>query len=127
MNVLDESLIKQLSFPDCLVERMDFNPKKKELIIYVQGGWLDIDAGIKFKRTVLSFSQWEKLSIRKFDSRQEKWESLKAEKAEFLTDIPEIKIFDSTVKLSGFSNSTGFWIEWCFSNVKVQIHYEEEE
>ena len=45
MRNLDEIMMKNLSFPDFSVEKMEFLPEQKTLKIFVECAWLAVDGG----------------------------------------------------------------------------------
>ncbi|MES2344535.1 MAG: hypothetical protein V4494_01160 [Chlamydiota bacterium] len=119
MKKINKKMMKNLSFPDFEVEKMEFSSQEKTLRIFVEGAWLDIDGGSKLGKGVLLFTGWETLSITKFNSNTQKWSPLEEFSAQPLKDLCEVKFFDSTVSLSGFSKETGQWIEWKIVNTKM--------
>ncbi len=123
MQTVDPNSYNELSFPDFSVETMNFDEKKKELTIITNGGFLDSYSGPEFKQCRLFFYQWESLVIKKFYYDRPECEYLNGENFELLKDLPEVEISESEVLLTGFSSSSGEWIEWLFKNLKIKIEY----
>ena len=125
MKNLNENMMKNLSFPDFQVEKMEFSPREKILKVYVEGAWLDADGGTKLGKGVLFFNGWEALSIRRYNSETEKWSLIDVEPpVEQLIDLCEFKFIDSTVFLFGFGKNLGQWMEWEIVNAKMHGEFE---
>ena len=124
MRILDKNMMKKLSFPDFDVEKMEFLPQKKMLKIFIDGAWLDIEEGMQLGKGVLFFSDWENLSIRRFDSTIEKWFTVEELRIECLEDLCEVKFSDSTVSLCGFGKKNGQWMEWKIVNTKMHAEFD---
>lgn len=114
MKILNEKMVKNLSFPDFEVEKI--------LKIFVKGAWLEMDGGIQLGKGILFFKNWKSLSINRFNPTSEKWSPM--EKAESLKDLCEVKFFDSITSLCGFGNHTGQWIEWKIANAKMHAEFD---
>ncbi len=123
MKNLNEDMMKNLSFPDFEVEKIQFSPQEKILEIFVEGAWLDIDGGIKLGRGVLFSKEWQSLSINRFNPITEKWSTVEEFSPEPLRDICEFKFFDSTVSLYGFGKHVGQWIEWRIVNAEMHAEF----
>ena len=124
MKILNENMIKNLSFPDFEVEKMEFFLQEKVLKISVEGAWLEINGGIQLGKGVLFFKDWESLSINRFNSTSEKWSPIEEASAESLRDLCEVKFFDSVISLCGFGSHTGQWIEWKIVNAKIYAEFD---
>lgn len=124
MTKLNKEMMKNLSFPDFQVEKMEFSQKNKSLKIFVDGAWLDMEKGQELGKGVLFFDDWENLSIHAFNPTSEKWITIDIEEFEPLKDICEAKFNESTVQLFGFSKYLGLWIEWKIENAKMHAEFE---
>lgn len=125
MKILNENMMKNLSFPDFEVEKMEFSPQKKILKIFVEGAWLDVDGGTKLGKGILFFNEWKSLTIYRFDPSTEKWSSADDEfPAEQLRALCEVNFFGSTISLSGFGKQLGQWMEWKIVNAKMHAEFE---
>lgn len=124
MKILDEKAMQNLSFPDFDVEKIEFVPKEKKVKIFVEGAWLDIDGGFQLGRGILYFSDWENLSISRFDPHTEKWTYLNELAAEPLKDLCEVKFADPTICLYGFGKQTGYWMEWKIQKAKMHAEFD---
>lgn len=58
MKFLDEKIMKTLSFSDFDVEKIELSPKGKELKIFVEGAWLDVDRDSPLGKGILYFKDW---------------------------------------------------------------------
>lgn len=123
MTYLDAQMMKNLSFPDFEVEKMELSPQEKTLKIFVEGAWLDIDGGTKLGKGVLFFKGWESLAINRFNPITEKWSLVEEVSPETLRDLCEIKFFDASISLSGFGKTLGQWMEWRISNVDMHAEF----
>lgn len=124
MKYLNEDMIKNLSFPDFSVKKMEFSPREKILNIFVDGAWLEVDGGTKLGKGTIFFEEWESLSVYRFNPDTEKWSHLDESSAETLRDLCEIKFFNSTISLCGFGKQTGQWIEWRIVNAKKHAEFD---
>lgn len=124
MIVLDEKMMKNLSFPDFDVEKMEFSFEEKKMKIFIEGGWLNIGRGSLLGEGVLYFEDWENLIISRFDPFTEKWSDVNKPAIEPLKDLCDVKFSDSTICLYGFGKNTGHWMEWKIQ--KAQVHAEFE-
>ncbi len=124
MKILDENMMKNLSFPDFDVEKIEFSPKEKKLKIFVEGAWLDINGGFELGKGVLCFSNWEDLSISRFDPCAEKWSNISEVKVEPLKDLCEVRFDDSTICLYGFGKQIGHWMEWKIQKAKMHAEFD---
>ncbi len=122
--ILNESIMRNLSFPDFEVKKMEFSSREKTLIIFVGGAWLDRNEGSELGKGILFFNDWESLSIRRFDPLKEKW-SVDEFPIEQLRDICDFKFIDSTIYLCGFGKEKGQWIEWKIVNAKMHAEFEQ--
>jgi hypothetical protein len=125
MRSLNEDMMKNLSFPDFEVEKMEFFPQEKTLKIFVEGAWLDLDGGSKLGKGALFFKEWDSLSINRFDPATEKWSLVEGIPVEPLRDLCETKFFDSTVSLCGFGKQMGQWLEWKIVNAKMHAEFDQ--
>jgi hypothetical protein len=123
MKVLDKSMMSNLSFPDFCVKKLDFSLKKKNLKLFVEGAWLDIDGGEQLGRGILFFDGWSSLTIKRFNPISESWSHLPNTELESLKDICEFKSIDSTFYIYGFGKQTGYWIEWKICNSKSHAEF----
>lgn len=124
MHILDEDMMKNLSFPDFDVEKMEFNPEKKTLKVFVEGAWLDVNGGVLLNKGVLFFSDWDSISISRYDNDLEKWVEVEINNAEELRDLCEVIWSNSNVHLCGFSRQLGDWTEWKIFNTKMHAEFE---
>lgn len=124
MKILDEKTMKTLSFSDFDVEKIEFFPKEKELKIFVEGAWLDIDRDAPLGKGILYFEDWVHFSISKFDPYTEKWSDVNEIAVEPLKDLCEVKFTNSTVCLFGFGKQSGHWMKWKIQKVKMHAEFE---
>lgn len=130
MKILDEDMMKNLSFPDFDIEKMEFSPEKKILKVFVEGAWLDINGGMLLNKGILFFSDWDFLSISRYDNLLEKWIEVEINNAEELRDLCEVNWLNPNVCLCGFSKQLGDGMEWKIFNTKMHAEFEllpEEE
>lgn len=120
---LDEKMMKNLSFPDCEIEKFEFFPKEKILKIFLDGAWLDIDDGCQLGKGFVSFDEWENLLISRFSPKTEKWSPVDELTAEFLSDICEVKFSSPIVSLYGFGEKIGHWMEWKIYKAKMHAEF----
>ncbi len=123
MRILDAEMMKHLSFPDCLVEKMELSHGKKHLVVMVDGAWLDLSGGQALGRGVLYFSDWSELMVRAWDHTTETWSTLEGESIEILRELCEAKFDDKTACLRGFGERSGRWIEWKMDAVMVRSEF----
>lgn len=124
MKILDEKLMKNLSFPDFDVEKMEFNPEKKTLKVFVTGARLEIDGGLLLDNGFLFFWEWGNLSIIRYDHVIDKCFELEFSNAEELIDLCEVKWLNSDVFLCGFGKQIGQWVEWRIFNTKMHAEFK---
>lgn len=124
MQILDEDMMKNLSFPDFDVEKMEFIPEKKTLKVFVAGAWLDVNGGMLLNKGVLFFNNWDSLSIIRYDHALEKLFEVEIAHAEELSDLCEVIWLNSDVSLCGFGKQVGHWIEWKILNTKMRAEFE---
>jgi hypothetical protein len=105
MQFFDNEAMRNLSFPDINVEKMQFSSTGKNLAIFISGGWLDTNGGQQLGRGVLHFKNWEKLTIRRYYSDTEKWAQL---------DESTIEPF-------------GLWMEWKIQKAKMYAEFERKD
>lgn len=117
-------MMKNLSFPDFEVEKMEFSRQEKLLKIFIEGAWLDVGKGTKLGKGILFFKEWGALSISRFNPIKEKWSPVEDFSPESLRDLCEVKFFDSTVSLCGFGKQTGQWMEWKIIKPKMHAEFE---
>jgi hypothetical protein len=125
MKILNENMMKYLSFPDSDVKKINFSQKNKTLKFFIEGAWLDLEDGQELGKGFLSFEDWKNLTIRAYHSSIKKWENIDIKKIEHLNDICEIKFAPSSVSLAGFSKNCGLWTEWNIENAKMHAEFEE--
>ena len=124
MKILDEKTMKNLSFPDFDVEKIEFSPEGNELKIFVEGACLDINGGSLLGKGILYFKDWENLSMSWFDPNTEKWLDVNEAAIEPLKDLCEVKFVDSTIYLYGFGKQFGYWMEWKIQKTKMHAEFE---
>lgn len=120
----NERSMKNLSFPDFEVEKMEFLPEQKILKIYVQGAWLEENGGKILGKGILFFKNWETLSMRRYDPILEKWFEEEIANFEELRDLSEVKFFNSNAFLNGFGKRVGHWLEWKIVNTTMYAEFE---
>lgn len=121
MKTLNKNQMKYLSFPDFGVEKVEFIPKEKKLIIVVEGAYLDENEGQLLGKGTLFFNEWEDISFRKYDFNADTWSVVNESDFEPLKDICEEKFDGSTVYLCGFGKLSGQWMEYKIQNAKIQF------
>ncbi|NGX46713.1 MAG: hypothetical protein K1000chlam3_00074 [Chlamydiae bacterium] len=124
MKILDEKVMKNLSFPDFDVEKIEFFPKDKKLKIYIEGAWLDVDGGSQLGRGILYFNDWENFLVSRFDPDTEQWLLINVFDIEPLKDLCEVKFNNETICLYGFGKRTGHWIEWKIQKTKMCAEFD---
>lgn len=119
--------MKNLSFPDIDVEKMEFSPVEKVLRVFISGAWLDIkgENSKQLGKGILFIDAWDTLSIQQFDALEEKWEILNTSAPEFLRDLCEVKLSDNTISLCGFGKESGVWVEWKINHAKIHAEFDE--
>lgn len=123
MKILNSDDLTHISFPDFEVEKMVYSPHEKSLKIFVENAWLDRDGGFELGKGCLLFSEWDSISINRFDSILEKWSEVNIFPIEALRDLCEVKISDSNISLCGFGKETGQWMEWRIINAKMHAEF----
>jgi hypothetical protein len=125
MKILDENIMKDLSFPDFEIEKFEFSPERKILKIFIEGAWLNIDRGSLLGKGVLCFNDWTNLSISRFDPCTEIWSNVnELTIVEPLKDLCEIKFANSTVYLCGFGKQSGHWVEWKLQGPQMHAEFD---
>lgn len=124
MKILDETTMKNLSFPDFEVEKIEFSSEEKKLKIYIEGAWLDLNGGCQLGRGILYFNDWEDFSINRFDPQTEKWSHINASDVDPLKDICEVKFSDTFICLYGFGKQIGHWLEWKIQKAKMHAEFD---
>ena len=124
MKILDEKIMKNLSFPDFDIEKIELSFKEKQITIFVDGAWLDIDGGSQLGKGVLYFNDWENLSISRFNPHTEKWSDANESAIEPLKDLCEVKFVGSTICLYGFGAQIGHWMEWRIQKAKMHAEFD---
>ncbi len=124
MQIFDADVLKEISFPDVRVEKMEFLPNEKMLKVSINRASLDIGEGTLLGKGVLFFYNWENISIRKYDTPTKEWSDLDPYRAETLVDLCETTFFDSNVSLCGFSKESGQWLEWKIINTQMHAEFE---
>lgn len=117
---LKKENMKHLSFLDFQVEKIEFHPKKKKLKVFVDGAWLDTNGGHQLGKGVLFFENWDDLSVDNFDSTGTRFEP----PIEYLEDLCELEIDDSSVVLRGFGKELGHWVKWKIINPRMHAEFE---
>jgi len=113
MKILDKITMKNLSFPDIEVQKMELSFQEKVLKIFVEGACLDINGkGLKLNKGMLFFNGWKSLSISKFNHVHENWIEVDISSTEPLNDLCECLFSELEVSLRGFGKITGEWLEW---------------
>ena len=114
--------MSNLSFPDFDVEKMEFSRQEKTLKVFVEGAWLDENGGEMLGRGILFFSNWDFLSINRFDSDTNTLTPLE-NIPEYLTDLCEADFLNSDVSLCGFGEKTGKWLEWRLKHTEMHAEF----
>lgn len=127
MKVLSETMIKNLSFPDAKVTKMEFFFEKKILKIYVTSAWLDLKEGIKLEKGVLFFNDWKSLLAKRFDPEKKTWSNVNLDSIEQLKDICEVVFSGRSVSLRGFGIKSGHWIEVDITSPKMHAEFEDNK
>lgn len=115
--------IKNLSFPDFDIEKIEFSQEEKTLKIFIEGAWLEENGGELLGRGILFFHNWESISIHRFNSDTRTW-TLIDNTSENLTDLCEVNFFNSDVSLFGFGTKTGKWLEWRIKHTEAHAEFE---
>ena len=126
MKRLKENEIIRLSFPDFDVRKIDFSNRDKNLKIFLDGAYLDLEEGMELGPGILFFDDWKNFTIRAFDAISDKWTDIDNENFEPLREICEFKFTDSTINLYGFTKHSSKWVEWNIESAKIQAEFEEK-
>ncbi len=125
MKILDENIIKNLSFPDFDIEKIAFFPEKKILKIFIEGAWLEVDGGSLLGKGVLCFYDWADFSISRFDPYIKNWSKVEElTNVEPLKDLCEMKFANSIIYLYGFGKQIGYWMEWKIQKPKMYAEFD---
>lgn len=124
---LDEMEMRNLSFPNFEVEKIEFSLEQKTLKFFMEDVGLKENDEINLGKCVLFFSDWESLTITRFNPVTETWMLVPVENAdsEYLKYICESKFFDSSVCLSGFDEKNQ-QLEWKIINTKMYAEFEPD-
>ncbi len=121
---LTASEMKDLSFPDFDVEKMDLSTEHKSLTIVVDGAWLAAEKGIELGRGSMHFDKWQNLSVNKFIYALNNWVKVSDLNIESLMDICDISFSNSSVSICGFSKIDGEWTRWTIENTNMRAEFE---
>lgn len=121
MRFLTKNEIKQLSFPDCIVEEMKFDIPEKIVKIKTNIGYLSGNGGVKLKNCELIIRDWHELNVSLYRVTTKRWEKLDVDHIEKLVDICEFECDGKTV-FRGFGEITGQWIEIVFLNAVLKVN-----
>ncbi|MDP1835601.1 MAG: hypothetical protein Q8K75_06680 [Chlamydiales bacterium] len=116
--------MKKLSFPDMKISEMQLLPTNNVLKVVVEGGWLDVNGGERLGKGTLLFSDWNSMTVNRFDPITELWSQNSKHDLEYLKDICEFKFCDSVVSLCGFGQNSGCWLEWKISDANMQADFD---
>jgi len=127
MKKIQRFLLPYLSFTDFNVINLNLSLKNKKLTIFIDGAYLNINNGIYFEKGLLRFTNWESISIRKYDYHFKTWIHLnEIENVESLENICKTSFSKSHVILSGFAKKSGQWMEWEITHAKIVAEFEPE-
>lgn len=115
--------IDKLSFPDFYIEKMEFDPCKKNLLIAVEGAWLEFNGGKKLGKGVLRIDSWETVIIKSYHPKSSFWQVEDPLSTDRLKDLCEVKYGDSMITLCGFGKKNGYWMEWHFTNPEISADF----
>lgn len=115
---LNESELKNISFPDC--EVISFKATNLELECWLNGIYLD-HRGMIEAPTCLRFSNWKHLKIERFNARGENPISLSIEEAGILRDICECSLQMEEAFLAGFEHHSGQWQRYKFQSPQISV------
>jgi hypothetical protein len=121
MRLLTENEMKQLSFPDCIVEEMKFDIPQKIVKIKTDIGYLSSDGGVKLKNCELIIRDWSELKVSLYRAATKQWEKLDVNQIEKLVDICEFE-YDKKIIFRGFGKKTGQWIEVVFLDGTLKVN-----
>ena len=121
MRKLSEFEKCKLSFPDCIVEDMQYAISSGFVKIKTNSGYLSIDGGIELRSCGLFFKNWELVKARLYRTKTKEWEDLSEGDVEKLADICEFKYENGNVVLSGFGKESWQWIEISFTNAVLDV------
>lgn len=117
---IDEMNMRNLSFPDFEMEKMEFSPEKKTLKIFMKSVWLEENDEKRLGKGILFFNNWESISVNKLDPVTKAWVMVENIYPEHLKYLFEFKIFNSSICLYGFGKKSQ--LEWKIIN--TQMHAE---
>ena len=117
--------MKHLSFPDFEVSKMELSSLDRMLQIQIEGAWLDVEGGMQLGKGTLFFYGWENLQISRFDPITEKWSIIGGASDEILRDLPDVSFSESITCLYGFGRSSGQWMEWKITRVKMRAEFSK--
>lgn len=120
MKLLTKNEIQRLSFPDCIVEKMQFDIADRIVNIKTNIGYLSINEGINLKNCKLTLKNWQELRGSLYNSKTKKWEKLDIDNMEELIDICEFN-YGKEITFSGFGKESGQWIELVFLNTILKV------
>jgi hypothetical protein len=125
MKKLTEFELKNLSFPDCIVQDMWINVSDKVAEVKTDTGYLLFDGGTRLKNCHLIIHDWEELQISRYWANKKKWEKLNVEDVERLVDICEF-VYGKNVVFRGFGEKTGQWVEIKFFNCVLVVECSQQ-
>lgn len=116
---------ENLSFSDFDVIDVKFDALEKNLLITVEGGFLQKseDIGINLGIGKLSFTAWVNFEVQQYVSKDSCWINPPLEGFEKLKDICESFLQDGNVVLRGFGKQTGFWTEYKIFSPVVEYEF----
>lgn len=121
MRLLTENEMKQLSFPDCIVEEMNFDIPGKTVKIKTDIGYLSSDSGVKLKNCEIIIRDWSELKVSLYRAASKQWEKLDVNQIEKLVDICEFE-YGKKIVFRGFGKKTGQWIEVVFLDGMIKVN-----
>ncbi|NGX30332.1 MAG: hypothetical protein K940chlam4_01178 [Candidatus Anoxychlamydiales bacterium] len=118
---IQKALLKKLSFPDFIVQKMTFFELKKRIEIYLNGAYLDINDGKLFASGNLFFYDYQKIEAKLYDN--DKWIDLNPQNYDSLKSIEEFIYINDNVYIKGFGKKTGKWIEYKIVSPKIEANF----
>lgn len=126
MNLLTIDEIRELSFPDCIVENMLFDIPNRIMTIKTNSGFLSIKEGIKLGSCKLTIENWQSLNATLYRTKTKKWENLNINNIESLVDICEFE-YSEEIIFRGFGIGSHQWIEIILSKATLKVEYDRRK
>ena len=123
MEDMSDELFNEESFIDSSITdyHLDFN--KKKILLLINGGYLNDDAGRCLSKSSIDIKNWDNLQV--FERRGVNIKKFSKYPKEFLTSIIKFHRDGADLKLVGLGYNC--WVDWVFTNVEVTIRGEVKD